>query len=50
VDGNTLELADVPDGAPRPLVVKVVAWQLGSRVAPFVAEAAPVTATLEISD
>jgi hypothetical protein len=50
VGGNTLELADVPDGAPRPLVVKVVAWQLGSRVAPFVAEAAPVTATLEIQD
>jgi hypothetical protein len=50
VDGNTLELADVPEGAPRPLVVKVVAWQLGSRVEPFVAEAAPVTATLEIHD
>lgn len=50
VGGNTLELADLPDGAPRPLVIKVVAWQLGSRVAPFVAEAAPVEATLEIHD
>lgn len=33
-----------------PCSCRVVAWQLGSRVAPFVAEAAPVTAILEIHD
>jgi hypothetical protein len=50
VGGNTVELADVPNGAPRPLVLKIVAWQVGSRIPPLTAAAEPVTATVEIQD
>lgn len=48
--GNRLELAEVPRGAPRPLRIKVAAWQLGSRVAPLIAAAESVLAEIRVTD
>ncbi len=50
VAGNRLELAEVPRGAPRPLRIKVAAWQLGSRVAPLIAAAEPVVAEIRVQE
>jgi hypothetical protein len=49
-EGNRLELADVPAGAPRPLLIRVTAWQAGSMVAPVVAAAEPVTVEIRVKE
>lgn len=49
VDGR-LEIAELPHRARYPVTIRVVAWQAGRRVEPFVQAAEPVEQTVRISD